>query len=250
MAETNEPRALTAALAGPAFQTKAGGLAMHAANRHVDRWAPEAGANRMRPLRNIGFVDRLVAPWIEASQRSQSMRLFSQYHSNGMAEHTGSQVSWVFPRPWFQDELDWMAASRTVGAQTAMGRSQAPSMLTTRGTYVSPTQPRAELALPAALYEYVAPSLSLAREAGPALAGEAYSPLVSAASAHAAQVMNRVVAPLSSPNAAARMSPGLRSVLSTMLERTAQSSAGPTRLAEHAPELVTPPAPRPEARAA
>src|SRR5512140_1606110 len=101
MAETNEPRALTAALAGPAFATKGGGLAMHTANRHVERWAPETGANRVRPLRNLGFVDRLVTPWLEASQRSASMKLFSQYHSNGMSERTNTNhVSWVLPRPW------------------------------------------------------------------------------------------------------------------------------------------------------
>jgi hypothetical protein len=58
MAITNEPRALTAALAGPAFTTRGGGLAMHAADRHVERWAPEASASRVRPLRSLGFVDR------------------------------------------------------------------------------------------------------------------------------------------------------------------------------------------------
>src|SRR5947208_17026939 len=109
---SEEPRALSAALAQPAFVTKGGGRAMHAADRHVERWAPEAGASRVRPLRNLGFVDRLVAPWIEAAQRSASLRLFSQYISNGMGERQGGAVSWVFPRPWYQDELDWMAAAR------------------------------------------------------------------------------------------------------------------------------------------
>ena len=46
MAETNEPRALGAALAGPAFATRGAGLAMHVADRHVERWAPEAGAGK------------------------------------------------------------------------------------------------------------------------------------------------------------------------------------------------------------
>ena len=159
--ETNEPRARPAALANPTFATRAGRLAMHAANRHVERWAPEAGASRVRPLRSLGFVDRLVAPWLEVAQRSASMRLFQQYRNEGMAERPGSNVSWVFPRPWYQDELDWMAASRQVGEQTAMAQTQAPSMLTTRGTYVAPAQARASsIALPAALYEYIAPSIT------------------------------------------------------------------------------------------
>src|SRR6187551_23882 len=112
MTTTNEPRALTAALSQPAFVTKGGGLAMHVANRHVSRWAPEVGepgAQRVRPLRNLGFVDRLVSPWVESAQRSASLRMFSQYISSGMSERPTAQTSWVFPRPWYQDELDWMA---------------------------------------------------------------------------------------------------------------------------------------------
>src|SRR5262245_5566009 len=130
MAETNEPRALSAALAGPAFATRGMGLAMHVADRHVERWAPEAGASRVRPLRTLGFVDRLIAPWIETAQRSASLRLFEQYGQGGFGERPPSAVSWVFPRPWYQDELDWMAAARRAPQQGA-------SLLTTRGTYVS-----------------------------------------------------------------------------------------------------------------
>jgi hypothetical protein len=258
MAETTEPRALTAALASPAFVTQAASATMHTANRHVERWAPEAGASRVRPLRNLGFVDRLVSPWIEAAQRSASLRLFSQYIATGAPERQGSAVSWVFPRPWYQDELDWMTAARHAGEQARM-EQPAPTMLTTRGTYVpaaQSTSTRAEAALPTALYEYVAPSLSLARPAdAPVAAGaDAYSPLVPFAAAQAAQVMARVIAPLQSTASGQQaprgmMTAGLRAVLSTMLERTAVAGAEQpvTRLAGVAPELVTPPAPRPDA---
>jgi hypothetical protein len=242
MAETTEPRALSAALASPAFVTRGGGLAMHAANRHVERWAPEAGANRVRPLKNLSFVDRLVAPWIEAAQRSASLRMFSQYITTGVGERPSAAVSWVFPRPWYQDELDWMAASRTVGAQP----QQSPSMLTTRGTYVAPQATRAaEAALPPALYEYVAPSLSLARSDASAMGADAYSPLVPHAATQAATVMSRVMQPLAPTRA---LSPGLRAVLTTMLERSAHraTDVAPTRTSLVAPELVTPPAPRAE----
>jgi len=238
---TTEPRALTAALQSPAFVTKGGGLAMHVANRHVERWAPEEGAHRIRPLRNLGFVDRLVSPWIESAQRSASLRMFNQYIANGVAERAPTtNVSWVFPRPWYQDELDWMAAARTVGTQTALQQESAPSMLTTRGTYVAPAHAAAQLALPTALHEYVAPSLSLARPDVRTM-GEVFSPLVPFAAAQAAHVMARAVAPLGGD--AARMSPGLRAVLATMLDRATQELA-PTRTSMRAPELVTPPAPR------
>src|SRR5262245_37250877 len=110
---TNEPRALTAALQAPAFVTRGGGLAMHVANRHAERWAPEASASKFRPLRNLGFVDRLIAPWIESAQRSASLRMFSEVKANGIGERAPTTAaSWLFPRPWYQDELDWMAAAR------------------------------------------------------------------------------------------------------------------------------------------
>ncbi|MFT3691985.1 MAG: hypothetical protein QM831_02505 [Kofleriaceae bacterium] len=266
---SSEPRALTAALSGPMFQTRNSAPAMHAATRHVERWAPEAGANRVRSLKTLGFVDRLAAPWLEVAQRSASMRLFQQYRSEGMPERQPSHVSWVFPRPWYQDELDWMTASREAAAQQAMLRQQgeaaarAQEMFTTRGTYVSPSQ-RTQVALPAALYEHVAPSLSIAppmRGDGAAPAAsfaapaqrvfDAYSPLVPFAAVNAAQVMQRAVAPLIANReaSAATMSPGLRAVLSGILERSAMApiSVEPTRSAANAPELVTPPAPRPDA---
>src|SRR5262245_8564251 len=143
MAETTEPRALSAALAAPAFATRAGGLAMHAANRHVERWAPEAGASRVRPLRSLGFVDRLIAPWIESAQRSASLRLFGEYTATGFGERSPASVSWVFPRPWYQDELDWMAAARRAPQHEA-----SPALLTTRGTYVASQPARPMAAVP------------------------------------------------------------------------------------------------------
>jgi hypothetical protein len=182
---STETRALAAALSLPAFVTRGGGAAIHAANRHVERWAPEAEASRIRPLRNLGFVDRLVSPWIESAQRSASMRLLSQYISTGASERPApSNASWVFPRPWYQDELDWMAAARQVGTQTAAAQAAAPNLLTTRGTYVAPAEAReSQIALSTTLHEYIAPSLSVAR---PDVAGETYSPLVPFAATQAA----------------------------------------------------------------
>src|SRR5688500_15512799 len=118
MTNDTEPRALGAALAAPAFVTRGHGVAMHAANRHIERWAPETTAKRVRSMHSLGFVDRLVAPWVETAQRSASLRLFSQYARTGASERDATPVSWVFPRPWYQDELDWMAAARQVQAQT------------------------------------------------------------------------------------------------------------------------------------
>jgi len=267
---SQEPRALTAALAGPAFRTRSAGMAVHAATRHVERWAPEANANRVRSLRALGFVDRLVAPWIESAQRSASLRLFSQYATRGPSEREGGAVSWVFPRPWYQDELDWMAAARQQAAHAATSPDAAPrTMFTTRGTYVAASSPSTTV-VPAALHEYVAPSLSIAEPradiAGVGFGGssaaraDAYSPLVPLAAVQAAELMSRTVAPLvQSPSGGTstvgRVTPALRQVLTAMLERAAtaratSAEASPSRLAMQAPEMVTPPAPRADGQTA
>jgi hypothetical protein len=266
--ETHEPRALSAALAAPPFATRGGGVALHAANRHVERWAPEATASSVRPMRSLSFVDRLVAPWIETAQRSASMRMFGQYTRGATNEREGAAVSWVFPRPWYQDELDWMAAARQVNTTVAQSAAPSPTMFTTRGTFVAPRPQIAApaTALPSALYEYVAPSLTIAQQgtstsiAGigyggttdPRRAHDAYSSLVPLAAVQAAELMSRAVAPLmgtGAPTAGApattigRVSPALRTVLTTMLER-ATFARTDARAAQRAPELVTPPAPR------
>ncbi|MBZ5643978.1 MAG: hypothetical protein LAO19_14545, partial [Acidobacteriia bacterium] len=271
MANETEPRALSAALAAPAFVTRGHGAVMHAADRHVERWAPEATAKRVRSMHALGFVDRLVAPWIETAQRSASLRLFQQYASSGPAERPAGSVSWVFPRPWYQDELDWMAAARQSGteteAMTGEARRAQPSLLTTRGTYVAPARAAvavaAPSAMPAALYEYVAPSLSIAARRPAPISGigfggdtlsrvEAYSPLIPLAAVQAAALMTRTVAPLAAPRGpAAAMTPALRTVLTSILARAAAADRRPaelppTRISTLAPELVTPPAPRPE----
>ena len=244
---------------------------MHIANRHVERWAPESNASRVRSMRSLGFVDRLVSPWLETAQRSIGLRMFSSpTHQRGTDRET-PQVSWVFPRPWYQDELDWMAAAREASMYSES--APAPSMLTTRGTYVTPQQqvrpasPSLPTVMPAALYEYVAPSLSIAQPtprdregafAAPSSA-QAYSPLVSLAAVQAAELMNRAVAPLvasASPSqtqqpAAAqlgRIAPSLRTVLTTMLERAAAPSV-PAAASTRVPEMVTPPAPTEETTA-
>src|SRR4029079_9016963 len=116
MTNDTEPRALGAALAAQAFVTRGHGVAMHAANRHVERWAPETTAKRVRSMHTLGFVDRLVASGVTTARRSASLRLFSQYARTGASEREASPVSWVFPRPWYQDELDWMGAARPESA--------------------------------------------------------------------------------------------------------------------------------------
>jgi trimeric autotransporter adhesin len=224
---TSEPRALAAALDAPPFAVRAGSAALHVANRHADRWAPE-GPKRAGSLASLGFVDKLISPWFDAAARSTGARMFGA--SSIMRDVRG--VSWVFPRPWYHDELDWMAAAREQARYQAVPPEQRPQLFTTRGTFVPPQAGTAqtrtlETTLPRALFEYVAPSLS-ALEVGGAQRGAAaptqralhtgsgsldvvgrgamaqpgvasmaaYSPLVPFAAASAAQVMAHALAPL------------------------------------------------------
>lgn len=293
---TGSDRALNAALSGSAFTPRVGSSALHSATRHVERWAPEATAGRNRPMASLGFVDRLVSPWLQTAQRSASMRMFSQFNTQGnpaFAANDGKPVSWVFPRPWYQDELDWMAASRM------QARQGTESVFTTRGTYVAPSamptlapamppaQAPAQRVMPEALFEYVAPSLSVA--AGSITAGrsptqpvfdasggarmpaapiaatfanpsgqqalrpaDAYSPLVPLAAVQAAELMARAVMPgftshVSSVGTATlpTAAGSLNQVFASLMERAAIPTELPsTRIAERAPMLETPPAPR------
>ncbi|MFN0249851.1 MAG: hypothetical protein ACKV2T_23410, partial [Kofleriaceae bacterium] len=247
---------------------------MHIANRHVERWAPESNASRVRSMRSLGFVDRLIAPWLETSQRSMGLRMFSSpTHTRGN-ERSTQHVSWVFPRPWYQDELDWMTAAREQSEMASYASdAPRPNMLTTRGTYVAPQaqlRPQTTV-MPSALYEYVAPSLSIApprstemtetayRAAPAQTYSQPYSPLVSLAAVQAAELMNRAVAPLMAPTTTAtqasqpamatqmgRIAPSLRTVLTTMLERASVPTT-PTAVSTRAPEMVTPPSPTDDA---
>ena len=189
-----EPRGIAAAMSQPVFSTRTGESALGAADRATRRWAPESAEDQPRSMRSLSFVDRTVSPWVTTSQRSAGLRMFSQYASSSAGERTVDGVSWVFPRPWYQDELDWIAASRA--SSSGSGRS---TIFTTRGTYAqagaqAPAQSASERSLPAALYEYVAPSFasgesrsfSAAQGAGPS---SAYSPLVSQSSYSAASIV-------------------------------------------------------------
>ena len=213
-----ESRALSSARAAPPpFAGRAAALARPASDRHVDRWAPEHGAvRRSRSLGALSFVDRLLQPWM-----TQAAPLARPVLGGTTLERAQS-VSWVFPRPWYQDELAWMAAAREAEEGGWRG-----AQLTTRGTFATPSGgvgvalpaggdarqavvavaetirsgPRGPI--PAASLEYVAPSMtSSASPAAPgamaaatsARALRAWTPQVSFAAAQAAEVMAATVA--------------------------------------------------------
>jgi len=132
--------------------TRAGGLAMHVADRHVERWLRNDGAQEPSTAE-----PRVRRPHDRAvdRDRTRSASLGCSASTAPTAWRTSARRRVVvFPRPWYQDELDWMPrrAKRPDGAVRVGDADDAR-------TYVRPKRPR----VAAALYEYIAPSLSVAQ---------------------------------------------------------------------------------------
>ncbi len=254
----SEPRGIAAAMSQPVFSTRTQERSLSAADRASRRWAPEAAEDQPRSVRSLSFVDRTVAPWISTAQRSAGLRMFSQYAAGGTGERTVGGVSWVFPRPWYQDELDWIAASRAA----ATGQS---TIFTTRGTYAAAgAQPAPSMSSMSAppMIEYVAPSFASGDGSSPAAA---YSPLVAQSTFSAASIVAQSMRAIQTASAMAR---GLAPSTAMVMPPEASSSTARTlagfsalaplvsqlipagepstswAIAQRAPELVTPPSPR------
>ncbi|MEZ4368335.1 MAG: hypothetical protein R2939_18960 [Kofleriaceae bacterium] len=156
-------RALASALAAPTpFRTTLGDAALATAERHASRWTPDrpSGASA-RTLRSLAFVDRRVTPWIAGLEQSRGMRMLGGYARGGFGERAIAPVSWLMPRPWFQDELDWMAASRApVDAGGGGDDGVAPTMggAAVRAAFAEVAAARASRrAVPPVPLAYVAP---------------------------------------------------------------------------------------------
>lgn len=249
-----DTRGLAAALSGPAFLPRAMSQSIAGAERHANRWAPEASSALPRSLRSVAFADRLLAPLFSVASQLGGARMFSNYQADGFRERQVASGGWLFPKPWYQDELRWLAAAK-------MQQSTANSMFTTRGTFA----PRnaavggVEQQVPLELYPYVAPSFvgsndGLASYGSSAI--DAWSPSVSATSASVARMAAAIGTGSMQSGAAgiAGRSPQMSVLAATV--RAALLNAAPnvaanvtavttqSRLAMLAPDMVTPPAPR------
>ncbi|MBK7198531.1 MAG: hypothetical protein IPH80_39285 [Myxococcales bacterium] len=135
-------------------------------------------------MRSLAFADRVATPWMSTANYSRMTQMFAM-SSTGHSDRAVPQVSWLFPRPWFQDELDWMAAAR-MGLESTQRRGA----MTTRGTFVTPSGESswAGVAMPVLspdVMAAVAPSMSGGEGAGL----RAWSPGVDFAAAAAAEVV-------------------------------------------------------------
>lgn len=247
----SETRALNAALSSPVFHGAATRTALHASERHVERWAPEGPtATRAGGLRSLGFVDRIAAPWMTAAMQSRGARMMA----SPTAERSTPEVSWLFPRPWFQDELDWMAAAR-------VRAEQAPQFLTTRGTYESARSAPSDVAMPMVAPAMVAPSMAGLAAALPPMAmpgqppGQSsgapaqvehglrtYSPMVPFAAAAAAQVVAGTIGMVQDSGLTALAGVAGRSPILGALTMVAPAAFAPARsaLPSAAPTFAAP----------
>ena len=262
--ETNEPRALTAALACARVRhawRRAGDARRQPARRALG--ARGRGRGPVRPLRSLGSSigwsrrgsrPRSARPrcGCSASTRATVLASARAMRCRGCSRVRGTRTS----------STGWPPRARSAVRCERGARRRRVDVHDARHVRSAARSGRSELAapptaLPTALYEYVAPSLSITSPAAPAGVGhggsqhEPYSPLVPLAAIQAADLMSRAVSPLLASSSGGPAAPGRMSPACATCSRPCSSghqarvaAPEPTRLAMQAPELVTPPAPR------
>jgi trimeric autotransporter adhesin len=197
-----EARGIAAAMSQPVFASRVGRTALQWADAAMTRWAPESTRDQSPSVRSMAFVDRIAALWMSmsTSQRAAGLQRLSSVVAAQAGERSVDNVSWLFPRPWFQDELDWLSASRA-------GQTAGETIFTTRGTYAAAA---AQGLRAPALFDYIAPSFARASSdhgpetfAAPAAAGP-YSSLVPLSAVSAAALLSRSIHEIHSAQALAR----------------------------------------------
>src|SRR3954470_4925782 len=78
----------------------------------ADRYAPEgAAAHGSVAMRMLGFADRLLAPRLASTQR------FSERAVGGANRMGLAMPQWIYPYPWFADDLARMQMARQLAAR-------------------------------------------------------------------------------------------------------------------------------------
>ena len=218
---SGEARAAEAVRAQPAFRTPMMARAESQSGRLADRWAPEGPrAARAPAMRTLGFADHVIGTYLgEGAGRVRRP-------GAGAVDRRVAPMDWLFPVPWYFDELDWLSAGRAAAweserAAIRSGERSAPALpvatATPRSAQASSVSSRPPEPAPVRFdlpLELVAPALAASRsaEAGGRRGGavraapaalRAYSPVVDPASARAAEFLAELLA----RNAAAASGP-------------------------------------------
>ncbi len=205
------------ASASSSFVPRGATLARAASARVVDRWAPERGAaSHSRSLGAVAFADRLLTGYVANSgaagmSLSGSGLAYTEAPVRERMFRSAPPTSWLFPSPWYQDELDWLEAARQAQyddsprGQVARAMSMPPSALPLVAPTLAPTR-RAPSSMTSAVAQaaaapfaggrgpfgdgpavVVAPTRRAASIAAQTL--RAWTPLVGFAAVQAAEVM-------------------------------------------------------------
>lgn len=214
-------RAVDAALSAPTpFRSRAMSVTDRNSARVVDRWAPEGGAEdgaqrRSRSLGTLAFADRLLTSYVRSSTGAGPELSYRGPSAAPRMFRSPPMTSWLFPVPWYQDELDWIEAARQGQLAQAMewgGSTQmatpmagAPAARLSRGTPALGSLP------------FVAPALRDTHAAGASVA----NPAVRVASG---------VAPMGAPLRGILINPTpVRGMVSGQNHRLASNAAAPLR---------------------
>ncbi len=120
----NTGRALSAALgAARPFQPRGARQAQAASSRVVSRFTPDQSMQAGRPLASLAFADQRMVRYLNPSTRFGAMPMFATRHTR--ESQRLENTSWLFPTPWYLDELSWLAAERQQVGKSVAQRAQA-----------------------------------------------------------------------------------------------------------------------------
>jgi len=141
------------ASASSSFVPRGATLARTASARVVDRWAPERGAaSRNRSLGAMAFADRLLTSYV-SGPGSAGMSLsgtgltYAEATTRERGFRSPPPTSWLFPSPWYQDEIDWLEAAQRAPyddsprGQVARAMSMPPRALPLVAPALAPGRP-------------------------------------------------------------------------------------------------------------
>ena len=219
-----EARAVEAVHSQPVFRTPVMARAESQSGRVAERWAPEGQAAASAPaMRSLGFADRVIVNYLG----EQGGVPGGGTRRGRAVERQVAPMDWLFPIPWYLDELDWVSAARAAAWESeraavrsgevaarpraADARREAAARPDVRFEARAEVRPEVRFDLP---LELVAPALAAARagersggarassssaaaaarQAAAPAAWRAYSPMVDPAAARAAELLAELVA--------------------------------------------------------
>jgi hypothetical protein len=106
---------------GASFSTRTIASADAISQRSFDRFAP--ADNRGAGMGALSFSDRLMQPYFASAQRHRQRVAPGDFARRPVTE----DVTWLFPVPWYSDELSWLMAEAAGSGASTSGASTSGS---------------------------------------------------------------------------------------------------------------------------